>query len=98
MPLRLCSAGGIRFGQRVAAGCREAPDGDHGRAGEGVAVGLLREREIARELGRERPRDRRERAAARLLPAQAVPVRRHDQHRRAERADLARAASLTVVA
>ena len=54
MPLRLFLAGGIRFGQGVAAGRREAPDGDHGRAGERVAVGLLREREAARELGRER--------------------------------------------
>ena len=32
-------------------------------------------------------RDRCERAAARLLPAEAEPVRRHDQHRRPERAD-----------
>ena len=75
------------LGQGVAAGRREAPDGDHGRAGERVAFGLLREREAARELGRERRRDRCGRAATRLRPAEAEPVRRHDQHRRPEGAD-----------
>ena len=73
--------------QRMAARRRETPDGDHGRAGEGAAVDLLREREAAHELGRERPCDRRGRTVARLFPAQAEPVWRHDEHRRVARAD-----------
>ena len=65
--------------QRMAARRGETPDGDHGRAGEGAAV-LRREREAARELGRERPRSAGVRWAA--VPAQAEPVWRHDERRR----------------
>jgi hypothetical protein len=53
----------------------------------GVALGLLGEWEVVRERGRERRRDRGQRAAARLRATEAEPVRRDDEHWRLERAD-----------
>src|SRR4051794_40987895 len=71
----------------MAASSREAPDGAHGRSGEGVAVGLLGDLEVAREARCVLLGDWRNRAGAGLGSADADLAGRHDEHRRLERVD-----------
>ena len=87
MPLRFCSAGGMRSGSGwppSAARRRMATIAARARALPSAFSASGRSRASSAASGRVIGLRR---AVARLLPAQAEPVRRHDQHRGAERAD-----------